>query len=132
MPQDQRSIGEMIMECELHWRVQLPEGYTPDLQYMAHLWEPLRTMHHPLCLHLGSEAAHLTCAAALRMQGFRSFRSQVRNTGSHVWTHAASCAVCPARTDPAAAREARLHRRAARPQRSQLPWCVGGTRAILH
>ena len=75
--QDQRNVGEMIDECELHWHVQLPEGYAPDLQYMAHLWEPLRTIHHPLCLHLASEVAHMTCAALLRVQGFKLFRSQV-------------------------------------------------------
>ena len=90
---------DMMEECERRWDVRIPDGCTPELRYMAHLWEPLRVMHHPLCLHLGSEVAHLGCAAVLRARGFRPFISQASLPAALLtpFTCGSACACCTTR-----------------------------------
>ena len=119
--QDRQNVEQLIGECEQRWDVRLPAGHTPDLPYMAHLLEPLRVVHHPLCLHLASEAAHAAAHAVLRARGFRPFWSKVRLACCMMaqavverWTRLAastgkSCAACHCSGSPALL-YLRLHR----------------------
>ena len=40
--QTQASSERFVDEVEKRWGVKFPEGRNPDLNFMAHLWEPLR------------------------------------------------------------------------------------------
>ena len=43
--QTQASSERFVDEVEKRWGVKFPEGRNPDLTFMAHLWEPLRSVH---------------------------------------------------------------------------------------
>ena len=51
----------------------IPPGYNDSLQFMAHLWQPLRVLHKPLAVHVFSELSVLLCHLALRVLGFRRY-----------------------------------------------------------
>ena len=53
-----------------------PPGRNNDIQFMGHLWEPLRVMHKPLAMHLTSEAVALATDASLFALGFKVYRCQ--------------------------------------------------------
>ena len=57
--------------------VKLPPGRNPNIQFMAHLWEPLRVLPKPLLMYLTSEAVGLATDAALWAMGFKVHRCQV-------------------------------------------------------
>lgn len=40
--QTQASSERFVDEVEKRWGVKFPKGRNPDLNFMAHLWEPLR------------------------------------------------------------------------------------------
>lgn len=40
--QTQASSERFVDEVEKRWGVKFPDGRNPDLNFMAHLWEPLR------------------------------------------------------------------------------------------
>ncbi len=40
--QAQQSTKQFVDKIQRHWGVSFPEGKDTELQFMAHLWEPLR------------------------------------------------------------------------------------------
>ena len=75
--QVQGDIEDYISRCELKFGYKFKEGYNPSLEFMAHLWEPLRVMHKPLAMLLTSEAVSLITDGTLFLMGFKVQRCQV-------------------------------------------------------
>ncbi|KAL4459101.1 hypothetical protein ABPG75_013966 [Micractinium tetrahymenae] len=67
-------IRQFVDEVEAAWGVSFQPGFDPDLPFMAHVWEPLRTYHKPLIMfaltELLARAAHLL----MFLMGFRPGR----------------------------------------------------------
>ena len=75
--QIQAEIDWYVSQLEKKFSYSFKEGYNEGLRYMAHLQEPLRVLHHPLAVHVGSEGVTLATHGALLAMGFSSFRCQV-------------------------------------------------------
>ena len=67
-----------LAKVEREWGVKFPPGSNPGVTFMAHLWEPLRTCHKPLAIHLASESWGLCLRLLLKTMGFRRAVQQVR------------------------------------------------------
>ena len=67
-----------LAKVEREWGVKFPPGSNPGVSFMAHLWEPLRTCHKPLAIHLASEGWGLCLRLLLKTMGFRRAVQQVR------------------------------------------------------
>ena len=50
--QTQAASERFVDEVERRWGVRFPEGRNPDLSFMAHLWEPLRSVALPFLIEL--------------------------------------------------------------------------------
>lgn len=46
----QRDVEEFVRRVEVEWDHPLEEGTNPDVQFMAHLWEPLRCVPFISCM----------------------------------------------------------------------------------
>lgn len=73
--QTQASSERFVNEVERRWGVKFPEGRNPDLTFMAHLWEPLRSVPSKLarslcsvCLFLWFRIAKVASMACLAVQ----------------------------------------------------------------
>ncbi len=44
------------------------------MEFMAHLWEPLRWMHKPLIVYIFAECIWLSTDCLLRVLGFRAYK----------------------------------------------------------
>ena len=75
--QAREDIEEYIARCEEKFGYKFKPGRNPDLRFMAHLWEPLRVMHKPLCVVLTSETISLVTDGTLFCMGFKVQRCQV-------------------------------------------------------
>ena len=53
-------------------------GRTPNLAFMAHLWEPLPFLWKPLAVHVAAEGMRGATCAALHALGFTAARCQAR------------------------------------------------------
>lgn len=53
-------------------------GRTPNLAFMAHLWEPLPFLWKPLAVHVAAEGMRGATCAALHALGFSAARCQAR------------------------------------------------------
>ena len=73
----QEDIEDYISMIEIKFGYKFPEGRDPDIQFMAHLWEPLRVMHKPLAMVLTSESVSLITDMTMFFLGFRVQRCQV-------------------------------------------------------
>ena len=63
-----------IAEIEQTFQLQFEEGRNPDVEFMAHLWEPLRWLHKPLAVYMLAECMGLVTNCLLHALGFRVFR----------------------------------------------------------
>jgi hypothetical protein len=73
---EQEEVRQCLEELEDRFGFRVPDGpHNPDLQFMCHLWEPLRVMHKPFLLHLGSEASTLLSHAVLSLMGFTKYHT---------------------------------------------------------
>jgi hypothetical protein len=63
--------AEMVRELEATWGVHFQDGYTPGLQFMGHLWEPLRATYRPLAFYLSTEGVGRLARLLLRRWGFK-------------------------------------------------------------
>jgi len=72
----QREVEDFVRQVESRWHHSLEDGTNPDIQFMAHLWEPLRTLHTPLFIHLVSECMSVLSMLALALLGFQRHRCQ--------------------------------------------------------
>ena len=70
------SRAAWVAACSV-WR-NLGEPMYCCLQFMAHLWEPLRVVHKPLAVHLVSEAWGLVTHSILLWMGFSHGSHKVR------------------------------------------------------
>ena len=66
-------VESVLADLEATFGVRIPEGYNPGLQFMAHLWQPLRVLHKPLAVHVGSEVLAVVSHASLQALGFRRY-----------------------------------------------------------
>jgi hypothetical protein len=80
--QDQAMVRSYVSQIETKFNIKFEPGHNPDLEFMAHLWEPLRTIHKPLAIHLGCEAMCLATDAVLYGIGFQAHRTQVRQSAN--------------------------------------------------
>ena len=71
--QDRARGQALIARVENTFNMRFEEGTNPDIQFMAHLWEPLRWIHTPLALYLAAEAVWAATGLLLRVLGFRPF-----------------------------------------------------------
>lgn len=63
-----------IEQIESKFGVEFEEDRNPDVEFMAHLWEPLRWMHKPLAVYLFAECMSLATDCLLYVLGFRAFK----------------------------------------------------------
>lgn len=70
-PEMWKEVGDFVRIVEKTWNVHFQDGFNPDIKFMAHLWEPLRTLHTPLFVHIWCELLNLCCLCFLRALGFR-------------------------------------------------------------
>eukprot|EP00892_Ulva_mutabilis_P006768 jgi/Ulvmu1/4463/UM002_0188.1 len=68
---EQQLVSDTLEDLEQAFSFQIPEGTNPDLQFMAHLWQPLRVFHKPLLVHTISEASVVLTHAVLLFIGFK-------------------------------------------------------------
>ena len=80
--QEAAQVWSFLAKVEEGWGVKFPPGSNPGVSFMAHLWEPLRTCHKPLAIHLASEGWGLCLRLLLKTMGFRRAVQQVRPAGS--------------------------------------------------
>lgn len=73
-----------LAKVEREWGVKFPPGSNPGVTFMAHLWEPLRTCHKPLAIHLASEGWGLCLRLLLKTMGFRRAVQQVKEPAQAV------------------------------------------------
>eukprot|EP01025_Chloroclados_australasicus_P062067 TRINITY_DN814_c0_g1_i4.p1 TRINITY_DN814_c0_g1~~TRINITY_DN814_c0_g1_i4.p1 ORF type:complete len:642 (-),score=23.88 TRINITY_DN814_c0_g1_i4:347-2272(-) len=64
-------VKNAVREIEDKWNFCFPEGYENNLQFMAHLHEPLRVLHKPLAMYLAMESVGMLSCAVLWTWGFR-------------------------------------------------------------
>ena len=73
-----------IAQIEQTFQLQFEEGRNPDVQFMAHLWEPLRWLHKPLAVYMLAECMGLVTSCLLHALGFRAFRHHNVSTPHHI------------------------------------------------
>jgi hypothetical protein len=69
---------------EANFGVSFREGRNPDIEFMAHLWEPLHWIHKPFVLYLGAELMWAATDGLLYAQGFRPHWQNVRAPLAHL------------------------------------------------
>lgn len=72
--QEYKGISSYIDRNEQRFGVTFEEGRNPDVEFMAHLWEPLRWMHKPLVVYVFAECIWLSTDCLLRALGFRAYK----------------------------------------------------------
>ena len=72
--QEHKVICSYIDRTEKRFGVTFEEGRNPDVEFMAHLWEPLRWMHKPLVVYVCAECIWLSTDCLLRALGFRAYK----------------------------------------------------------
>lgn len=75
--QVQAEIDGYLTKLEDKHGYHFAEGGNKDIEFMAHLWEPLRVMHKPLAMFLTSEAVSVLTDVTLFCMGFKLQRCQV-------------------------------------------------------
>ena len=75
--QERKQADAYIERIEAKFGVHFLEGRNHDIEFMAHLWEPLRWIHKPLLVFLAAETMGLVTDIVLYAQGFRSHRHNV-------------------------------------------------------
>lgn len=68
---EQQMVSDTLEDMERRFSFKIPEGTNPDLQFMAHLWQPLRVSHKPLFVHAISEVSVVFTHAILLYMGFQ-------------------------------------------------------------
>ncbi len=71
--QDRARGQALIARVENTFNMCFENGRNPDINFMAHLWEPLRWIHTPLVLYMAAEAIWAATGVLLRVLGFRPF-----------------------------------------------------------
>jgi len=71
--QDCQRGQALIKRIEDSFGMRFEEGRNPDIEFMAHLWEPLRWIHTPLAVYVGAEGLWMASSLLLRALGFRPF-----------------------------------------------------------
>ena len=74
-------ISSYIDRNEEKFGVTFEAGRNPDVEFMAHLWEPLRWMHKPLIVYIFAEGIWLSTDCLLRALGFQAYKHQ--NVSAH-------------------------------------------------
>jgi len=82
-PDEAADVEQYVLRLEARRGRPFPPGHDPAARFMAHLWEPLRTLHKPLALHAGGEAMRAATDAALWCLGFSQ---GVAPCGLRYWT----------------------------------------------
>lgn len=67
---EQQMVSDTLCDLEQRFCFAIPPGTNPDLQFMAHLWQPLRVSHKPLLVHAVSEVSVIFTHALLLLMGF--------------------------------------------------------------
>lgn len=77
--QELQRSEDYVLRAETKFNINFEEGRSDDIQFMAHLWEPLRWIHKPLFVFLGAEMMWVATDALLYAQGFRVYKHQVHH-----------------------------------------------------
>ncbi|MCJ1422508.1 hypothetical protein MMC29_000388 [Sticta canariensis] len=77
LPSDvQGEIEDYLHRLEKKHGHRFADGRNNDIEFMAHLWEPLRVMHKPLAMFLTSEVVSVLTDVSLFCMGFKLQRCQ--------------------------------------------------------
>lgn len=61
---------KMLIELERVFDIKFPEGYNPHAKFLAHLWEPLRSVYRPFLFYLLTEFSGILSHNILKYMGF--------------------------------------------------------------
>lgn len=64
-------MEQVLKQLEQQTGVVLPEGRNPDIQFLSHLWDPLKVSYKPLIFYICMEVLALASACMLQAAGFR-------------------------------------------------------------
>ena len=84
-PAERADVDQYVLRVEAKRGKPFPAGTNPAATFMAHLWEPLRTLHKPLALHAAGEAMRAATDGALWCLGFDR---AVSGAGVRYWVRA--------------------------------------------
>jgi hypothetical protein len=68
--------AQMVAQLEEAWGFNLKPGYTPGLQFMGHLWEPLKAQWRPLAFYIFTELFGWFARQLLKRWGFQRHTHQ--------------------------------------------------------
>lgn len=68
--------AQMLDKLEHAWGLVLEPGYTQGLQFMGHLWEPLKAQWRPLAFYLSTAAVGWFATVMLKRWGFQQASHQ--------------------------------------------------------
>lgn len=64
---------DMLEAIEKAWQVQFPDGSDPGIEFMDHLWKPLKCNYRPLCFYLANEVAAVLKHVLMIASGFSCY-----------------------------------------------------------
>ena len=70
-PEGRAGVADFVDRIQVSYNTRFEPGRNPRIEFMAHLWEPLRVVHSPLALRLALESMRLLTVLVLRVAGFR-------------------------------------------------------------
>lgn len=70
-------MRNFVSAMEAKWCIRFQPGHNPHIDFMNHIYEPLRTLPMPLVVYLFSEGWGLVLRVLLHMMGFQRGEEQV-------------------------------------------------------
>jgi pimeloyl-ACP methyl ester carboxylesterase len=76
--EDRAGVSDFVDRIQVSYGTRFEAGRNPRLEFMAHLWEPLKVIHSPLALRLGLESMRVFTALVLKVAGFQRGRVEIQ------------------------------------------------------
>lgn len=91
--QEHKDLNGFVQEIQKRFGILFLKGYNSKVQHMAHLFEDLKVVYKPLCIHLLFEMPHLCTPVVLTLLGFRKFHASTFSYWGRSLTHGTHASV---------------------------------------